>query len=407
MNTDTIDLTDIDAFARGDHFAMFRWLRDNDPVHWHPLPDGGGFWALTTHRDVSAAYLDNGALLSSGGAMLGGSYRNEADTAAGRMLVSTDPPRHRMLRQRMHPGFTGELARRCGEQVSSLVDAAMDQALRDGGCDFATTVARELPAGVLMAMMDVGRDDAHRLIDMTRRMIGFRDPSYVDIEGDERLRLAEIQAEIFEYFYDLVLQRRGRPGADLVTLLANTTVNGQPLSIEDAVFNCMNAAVGGNETTSHTACAGIVALTERPDQYTLLLDHLELLDSAVNEILRWTSVNAYVKRVAARDISIGDRDIRAGDSVTLWNISANRDPEQFDAPDEFDIARSPNRHLSYGNGIHRCVGSNLAHLELTILLRRFVRDRVRFSLRGDVERTRSNFILGVNSLPLGMTRERG
>jgi cytochrome P450 len=112
-----------------------------------------------------------------------------------------------------------------------------------------------------------------------------------------------------------------------------------------------------------------------------------------------------VKRVVARDITVGGRDIKAGDSVTLWNISANRDPKQFDAPDEFDITRSPNRHLTYGNGIHRCVGATLAHLELTILLRRCIQDRVRFSLRGDVVRTRSNFILGVNSLPLGMTRE--
>ncbi|MEU6411112.1 cytochrome P450 [Microbispora sp. NPDC046933] len=404
MTPEVVDLTDVDVFARGEHHGMLRSLREHDPVHWHPLPDGSGFWALTSYGDVTAAYLDHASFLSSGGAMLGGSYRNEADTAAGRMLVSSDPPRHRLLRQLMHRAFAPETIDRIARRVTVLVDAAVDRALSDGGCDFATQIGPELPAGALMGMMDIGYDDAHALIDMTRRMIGFRDSSYVELSGDERLRLASIQSEIFEFFYDLLEARRRRPGTDLVGILAEARINGRRLSDEDVVFNCMNVAVGGNETTSHTASAGMIALAEHPEQHAKLLGDPHLLHSGINEMLRWSSTNAYVQRIAAKDVEMAGRTIRKGDSVTLWNVAANRDPEQFADPDRFDVARSPNRHLSYGSGVHRCIGASLAQVELSILFRRLLDSGVRWAVEGPVKRVRSNFILGISGLPLSLTR---
>lgn len=403
MMPDLVDLTDVDVFARGEHHPMLRKLRENDPVHWHALPEGAGFWVLTRHADVTAAYLDHGTFLSSGGAMIGGSYRNEADTAAGRMLVSSDPPRHRLLRQLVHRAFAPDIVDRVARHVTALVDAAIDTALADGGCDFATRISTELPAGALMGMMDVGYDEAHALIDMTRRMIGFRDSSYVELSGDERLRLASIQSEIFDFFDDLVRGRRERPGHDLISMLARATVNGRHLPEEDILYNCLNVTVGGNETSSHTASSGMVALAEHPDQDARLREDNGLLDPAINEILRWSSTNAYVQRVAARDVELAGRTIRQGDSVTLWNVAANRDTAQFADPDRFDVARTPNRHLSYGSGIHRCIGASLAHVELSILFRRLLERTVTWEIDGQVRRVRSNFILGISSLPLRMT----
>lgn len=396
-----IDLMNVDAFVRGEHHAMFDWLREYDPVYWHPSDHpSGGFWALTRHADVSAAYLDNGIFQSSGGAMLGGSYRNEADTAAGRMLVSTDPPRHRLLRQQIHRAFAPDVTRRVAEQVTTLVEAAIKQALNDGGCDFATDIAPELPAGALMGMVGIGYQDAHHLIGLTRKMIGFRDPVYVDTMGDERLRLAAIQTEIFELFDTVLQERRARPGSDIVSILATAQINGRPLSDEEILYNCMNVAVGGNETTSHTACAGVVAFIEWPDAWSRLKRDEGLLDGAINEILRWSSTNAYVQRIVERDVEIGGKTLRRGDSVTLWNVSANRDPEQFPDPHSFVVDRSPNRHLAYGTGIHRCIGAALAHIELSILLRSLLRADMPFRLDGGVERVRSNFISGFSRLPL-------
>lgn len=403
MRPAIIDLTDVDAFVDGEHLSWFSWLRQNDPVHWQGWPDGSGFWALTRHADVSAAYLDHGTFRSSGGAMLGGSYRNEADTAAGRMLVASDPPRHRMLRQQMHSAFSPQMLRAVAVRVSALIDAAIARAVNDGGCDFATQVSTELPAGALMSLLEIGYDEAHALIGMTRRMIGFRDSSYVQTSGDERLRLASIQSEIFEFFDDLMTARRKRPGSDLVSILLAAELNGRRLSEEDILYNCMNVAVGGNETTSHTASSGLEALAEHPDQYARLLADPDLLDPAINEILRWSSTNAYVQRIAARDVEVAGRTIKQGDSVTLWNVSANYDPEQFVDPGRFDVGRAPNRHLSYGNGVHRCIGAMLAHVELSIVFKRLSAANLRWEVSGPIKRVRSNFILGISSLPILIT----
>ncbi|WBC01114.1 cytochrome P450 [Micromonospora sp. WMMA1976] len=404
MTTIAPNLTDIDRFVRDEHHEMLAWLRENDPVHWHPTDDAGaGFWALTRYSDVAAAYLDNATFQSSGGAMLGGSFRNEADTAANRMLVSSDPPRHRLLRQVVHRAFAPDIAAEVGRQVARLVAKAVDDALAAGGCDFATAIATELPAGALMAMVGIDHKDAHHLIGLTRQMIGFRDPAFVDTASDDRLRLAMIQAEIFEFFDDLRRERRRRPGTDLVSILVKSEVNGRPLTDEEILYNCMNVAVGGNETTSHSASAGMIAMTEHPDAWRRLKEDPQgLLDLTINEILRWSSTNAYVQRILARDVQLGGKLLRQGDSVTLWSVSANRDDRQFTDPWTFRIDRSPNRHLSFGSGIHRCIGAMLAHIELTALLRCLIDRDVAFALDGEVRRVRSNFILGFTTVPLSL-----
>ncbi|TCO59530.1 cytochrome P450 [Actinocrispum wychmicini] len=403
MNAPVIDLTDVDAFITGRHHGMFAWLRDNDPVHWHATADDGGFWALTGYRDIVTAYNDHTSFSSVGGPMLGGSFSSDAtDTAANRMLVASDPPRHRMLRQMMHTVFSPEFVQRVAEEVTVGVDEVIDRALADGGCDFATDIAPELPARALMAMAGVSREQAGQLIGMTRRMIGFRDPTWVDTSDDERLRLAMIQAEIFEFFADILADRRRHPREDLVSVLAAAKVNGRPLPEEDILYNCMNVAVGGNETSSYTAVAGVLALVENPDQHQRLIDDPAVLDLAVNEMLRWATSNAYVLRVATQDVPIGDQVVRAGQLVTLWNVSANRDARQFTDPDRFVVDRSPNRHIAYGVGIHRCIGSVVAQVELPILFRRLAERRIRFTVDGPVVRLRSNFIQGITRLPVKM-----
>jgi cytochrome P450 len=403
MSALTIDLTDVDAFVAQRHHEMLAWLRDNAPVYWNPTSDDEGFWALTRYEDVSTAYVDHSTFSSAGGPMLGGSFLSgDTDTASNRMLVASDPPRHRMLRQLMHRVFGPDFVQRVFVQVYELVNAAVDRALAEGGCDFAIDIAPELPAGALMAMLGVSREQAHELINMTRRMIGFRDPHWVDTSDDERLRLAVIQAEIFEFFASLLRQRRRNPGNDMVSVLAQAEVNGRRLPDDDILYNCMNVAVGGNETSSYTAVAGVLALVENPDQYRLLQSDLGLMESAVNEILRWGTTNAYVLRVPTRDVEIKGRHIRVGEPVTLWNASANRDESQFAEPNRFLVRRSPNRHITYGVGIHRCIGSVVAQVELPILFRRLAQDRVGFDVTGEITRLRSNFIQGITGLPVQM-----
>ncbi|MFH8477054.1 cytochrome P450 [Streptomyces sp. NPDC018000] len=398
--TAPIDLTDVDMFVSGAHTAAFTRLRAESPIHWNEGADGSRFWALTRYDDVMWAYRNHEAFSSARGAIVGGSFRSKADTSAGKMLVSTDLPRHRMLKQVIHPAMTAGSAKRVAARVEGLLDRALEQARRDGGCDFATDIATELPAGALMEIMGIGHQDAHELIGVTRRMVGYRDEVFVDIGGDERLRLAWLQAEVFEFFADVLAERRRSPGEDLVSTLLKAEVNGRRLTEEEIFYNCMNVAVGGNETSSYTACTGLVALMDHPDQYERLLGRPEVVSTAVEEMLRWSSTNAYVQRVVERDTERGAVTFRRGDSVTLWNYSANRDESVFADGHLFDIARSPNRHLSYGAGLHRCIGAPVAQAELSLLFARFAEEGLRFRPVGPVRRLRSNFILGITRLPV-------
>lgn len=393
------DLTDPDLFVAGGHHDVFRMLRVEEPVHWHAT-DQGGFWALTRYEDIVAAYKDAATFSSAAGVIVGGSFGRSSDTAAQRMLVAADPPRHRMLRQIVHNGFLSSMVDRVREQITALVDRGVRQILRDGGCDFAVDIAPLLPTGALMAMMDLDEERAGRLLTLTRRMIGYRDPEWVDTGDDEQLRLAGLQADVFEFFDDLIAERRAAPGDDLVSILINAEVNGRPMSVESVLYNCMNLAVGGNETSSHSACTGFLALVDNPGQWDLLTRAGRVPETAVNEIVRWASANAYVQRVAQSTTRIGDKIVRAGEAVTLWNVSGNRDEEQFPDPDVFDVTRNPNRHLSFGVGIHRCIGATLAGVELSVLFDGLVATGVRFARAGEVRRLRSNFILGTNRLPI-------
>lgn len=408
MSTMAIDLTDVNAFAAQRHHEMFAWLRQHDPVHRQDSGQGT-FWALTRYDDVAAAYADDVTYSSACGPMLGGSFqKGQVDTAANRMLVASDNPRHRLLRQVMQRMFGPEFVRRVSEQVGVLVDAEIDRLLAEGGGDLAIGMALELPAGALMVLMGISRTEALDVIDLTRRMIGYRDPRWADPEEDERLHIAVVQTELMGFFADLLRDRRARPGGrDLVSHLASAKINGRPLPDEEILLNCLNVAVGGDETSSHTASVGVLALIENPSQYDELWADPALTESAVNEMLRWATTNAYVLRMATRDVELRGRLIRAGDPVTLWNVSANRDERQFEQPDRFLVARSPNRHISYGIGIHRCIGAPLAQAELNVLFRALRSRGVRFALAGEVSRLRSTFIQGINSLPLLVTAVDG
>ncbi|MFE1872690.1 cytochrome P450 [Streptomyces sp. NPDC059496] len=398
--SELIDLTDVDLFVGGGHTAAFARLRAESPIHWNEGADGSRFWALTRYDDVMWAYRNHEVFGSARGAIVGGSFRSDEDTSAGRMLVSTDLPRHRMLKQAIHPAMTSGVAKRVAKRVAGLLDGALARALQDGGCDFAADVATELPAGALMEIMGIGHQDAHHLIGLTRRMVGYRDEIFVDTGGNERLRLAWLQAEVFEFFADILADRRATPGEDLVSMLLGAEVNGRRLTEEEIFYNCMNVAVGGNETSSYTACTGLLALMDHPEQYERLLEQPETVGTAVEEMLRWSSTNAYVQRVVERETERGGVVFKPGDSVTLWNYSANRDEDVFPDGHLFDTMRSPNRHLSYGAGLHRCIGAPVAQAELALLFERFAAEGLRFRLAGEVRRLRSNFILGVTRLPV-------
>lgn len=393
-----IDLTDTEPFVTGEAHSVLRRLRADSPVHWNRTKDGG-FWALSRYADVLAAYRDQETFSSAEGAIMGGSYRRRADTASGRMLVASDPPQHRRLRRAVQRVLSQRMVERVSMQVQQNVSEAVDTFWKNGGGDFAEDIAMELPTSAVMAMFAIGRDDARYLLKLTRAMIAYRDESYSNGIPEEALRLAAAQFEILEFFLELVAKRRIGPGDDAVSLLLFPS--GEPGPDEDTLlFNLMNLAVGGNETTPHSASGGVLALAERPEQWDKLRNSPDLLATAVEEVLRWTSTNAYVQRVVTRRVRIREIDIAEGEVVTLWNCSANRDDEYFRDPDQFDISRKPNPHISFGSGIHHCIGAIAARRELTALLSALRGKPGRLVMSGEPIRLRSNFMLGIKRLPV-------
>lgn len=401
-----IDLTDTDLFVDGDPFAAWAWLRRNAPVYWNADQAGGGFWALTRYADIAAVYLDATTFTSERGTVMGGSFRSAEDSASGQMIICSDPPAHRLLRQQVHQGFTPSIVSRIGEQARRYVDRAMTNLVDAGGGDLAVEVALELPAAMLAVMFGLDRQDAQHLLDLTHEMIGHRDDEYL-VREDQQRTLISAQVKIFDFFIDLVASRRRKSVDDLPSRLLAAQLSGRPMSEQEILYNCLNVAVGGNETTPYAACGGVHALVENPDQADLLYGDPDVLPTAVDEILRWTSANAYVGRTATRDVEINGTRIGSGDMITLWNASANRDESEFTEPDRFLVTRAPNHHLAFGVGVHRCIGQAVAREELSVFFRYLAERGIRLRLDGPVERLRSNFMLGIKHLPVAVVSAGG
>jgi cytochrome P450 len=211
------------------------------------------------------------------------------------------------------------------------------------------------------------------------------------------------QSEILLYYTRVAAERRAAPGSDLISLLVSSTVDGRPLTDEEVLLNCYNLIIGGDETARLALAGGLLALATHDEQWARLRADPALVETGTEEILRWTTPAAHVGRTVAADTELHGRRLAAGDAVTLWNVSANRDEEVFTDPDIFDLARRPNRHLTFGYGQHFCLGAQLARAEIQALLAELRTTVASIEVTGPVARVPSNFISGVQTLPVTLT----
>ena len=385
-----IDLTDPDLYSNGDPYAAWRWLRENDPVHWHP-PAGEfqGFWVLTKYDDVRAVYRDPATFSSAGGIVL----RPEAyggDPGGGRTLALTDPPRHRKLRALVDDWFTPRSIRLLDGEMRDITRDVVTRAMERETCDFVTEIAARVPLYVICKMIGVPRADWERLFSLAHDSFGADDPM-------ER-RAAHL--EILQYFEDLVAARAKSPGDDLVSVLVTAKIDGRELTADEKILNCDNLLVGGTENSRIAAAGGMLAFLQHPDQWNALSTEPELLPSAVEEVLRWTSTATHIMRTARAPVIMHGRRIEAGDRVTLWNPSANRDASVFDDPDCFSVRRKPNRHIALGTGEHFCLGGTLARAEMQLLYEELLRNTERMELDGTPVMLSSIIVNGPERLPV-------
>jgi cholest-4-en-3-one 26-monooxygenase len=401
MQLSDINLLDRDAFTKGVPHDWFTYLRANAPVYKHPEPDGPGFWVLTKYDDVVAVGRDGQTFSSDqkrgGVVVLEDTLPNEFE-GGGNLMLTMDAPEHTRYRKLVNRGFTPRQMRMLEPHIRELTSQIIDEVIEQGGCDYVVDVAAEVPLQVIAEMLGVPHEDRHKLFEWSNRMIGSEDPEYIVSEEE----VMNAQVEMFMYANELAARRREDPQDDIITALLTAEVDGDKLSEMDFNLFFLLIAVAGNETTRNSISHGIKAFCDYPDQYQLLRDDpASRAQSATDEIVRWASPVMYFRRNVTRDTVIRDQQIKEGDKVSMWYISANRDEDVFDRPFEFDILRSPNEHVGFGGGgPHHCLGMNLARMEIYVLLEEMAKRMPTIERVGEAQPLRSNFIAGIKHMPV-------
>jgi len=410
--TPRVELADLDIWSQGVPYAEFARLRREAPVAWsgEPAPNSG-FWSVTRYADIVAASRDVATFSSSRGISF--EEPTDEDMAARRTIIDTDPPDHTKLRKIVSGSFTQRAVAVYQHFVTGLTEEVLDSALQADEFDFVDAVAKEVPIRVLARIMGLPGADLDLFIDLGDRLIANTDPDITDVvwgrDDTDAYRRYPFRSPYGKQLWDLgreiVAGKLRSPGDDLLSTLLRAEVDGDKLSEKDLdnFFSIM--VVAGNETTRIAIAQGILAFCGHPGQWERLRADPGLLDSATEEVLRWTCPTHFMRRTATADTQLGGARIRAGDKVVLWYVSGNRDEAEFEAPDEFDVGRSPNRHLSFGRGgPHLCLGAHVARLELRIALEALARRVAAFELAGPPRRIRSNFTNGLRDLPVRIHR---
>ena len=410
------DLTDQARFSSGFPHQVFARLRRDAPVLFHPpghSSDGEGFWVLSRHADIRAAAAN--PVFSSrggGGRPNGGTHIDDVRPELPGVLINMmDDPRHQEFRDVLSPAM-GRQALAALEGKLRPYMAELVSALRArGACDFATDVGAAVGARAVSLLLGIPPEDWPLFAEWTARLMGFDDRE----AGRPTERSQKIHMDIFQYGCRLLAARQAEPTADstdgpaddLISLLARgqlASSSGEKPLTDLERQTCFSLMVlAGTESTRNAISGGVLALAEHPEQWQALRADRSLLPGAVEEMLRWTSPTPYNRRTATRDVRIGDTQIRAGDKVTLWWTSANRDEDVFSSPLSFDIRRNPNPHLAFGYGSHSCFGEQLGRLELRVLLEELL-DRVeRLELTGPIAWAASNKHTVVLRMPVALT----
>jgi hydroxylation protein CepL len=288
------------------------------------------------------------------------------------------------------PLLSRAAARKLAERVRAEVSSVLDRALDGETCDVAKAIGPRVPAAVVCEILGVPAEDQDMLIDLTNHAFGGSDELY------DGMTPRQAHTEILVYFDELISLRRKESGDDLVS----TLVADDGLTTDEVLLNCDNVVIGGNETTRHAITGAVHALATTPGLLTDLRDGNLDVDTVVDEVLRWTSPAMHVLRVATDDVTINGRDLPAGTPVVAWLPAANRDPAEFDDPDTFRPGRSPNRHIAFGHGLHHCLGSALARIELAVVLRELARRVSQVDLMKEPTWLRAVVVQGYRELPV-------
>ncbi len=406
-----IDFTDLDNFANGFPHELFAVHRREAPVYWHEptdnTPDGEGFWSVATHAETLEVLRDP-AIYSSvtgGSRPFGGTLLQDL-AISGQVLNMMDDPRHSQIRRLVSSGLTPRMIRLVEDDLRARARRLLDAVVPGEPFDFVVGIAAELPMQMICILLGVPESERHWLFEAIEPQFDFggsRKASLSQLSVSENA--AQAGSRMYAYGQELIASKRAEPTDDMLSVVANATVDDvEAPGLSDLelylFFSLLFSA--GAETTRNAVAGGMLALAGHPEQFHALREDLDLLPTAVEEIVRWTSPSPSKRRTATRDVTLAGRSIEAGQKVQIWEGSANRDASVFDRADEFDIARKPNPHLGFGQGVHYCLGANLARLELRVLFEELLSRFAGARLVEPVEWTRSNRHTGIRHLVVEM-----
>ena len=398
MDTPPLDLSDGQTFAHGFPHPFFTWLRTHEPLYWHEptaiTPDGEGFWVVSRYADVDSVIMDPQAFSSDkGGTRTAGGTTIKDELSAGKVMNQTDDPLHKRLRAIVNEGFSVKAISALEGELRRRTRALLADIKRGDQLDFALRVAREIPTQAICIVLGVPEEDRLMLADWIDH--GIAAPSD-EVIAEEYVR------KIRRYAQGLIEAKRATPSGDIFSTIVHARFEADGSTLSDhelrSFFGLLFPA--GAETTTRSISGGLLSLIERPEQWARLRAEPALLKTAVEEIVRWTTPSCYKRRTATRDTNFAGKQIREGDKVTFWEMSANRDERMFERPFDFDIARNPNKHLGFGAGVHFCLGSSLARLELRVVFEELLQSTLDFRLAGEPLWMPNNRLVGLKSLPV-------
>jgi len=393
----TPNLTDATLYM-GDPHPTYRWLRANAPVYWDAASN---LWVLSRYEDVLQA-SKAADVFSAGQGVL-----PESDAMVS--IVTMDDPRHQRLRKLVNRGFTPRMVGLLHQRVRDLAARIVDDVAARGECDLVREVAVPLPLYIIAEMLGIRHEDFDRFHDWSDRLIGvagnYHDPVKLNDSVTAYMEYGEYLKGVFE-------DRRREPREDLVSILVTAQQEGMLAEDEESMENdeiimfMTLLLVAGNETTRNAISGGMLALMQDREQLDLLRSRPELMDGAVEEILRYVSPIICFRRTATRDTEIRGQAIKAGERILMLYQSVNRDEEVFADPDRFDVTRTPNPHLAFGIGPHFCLGANLARLELKVMVQELIErfPDIHPAPGTAPRRSASTLVAGIEHLPVVLSR---
>ncbi len=394
----TLDITDTDLYVeRGYPWREWDMLRREAPVYWYQRPGFEPFWAITKYADIQ--FISKRPEIFSNRQRLRLAHPQPVDWSKWKHdretsryvpapdeppdLVFMDPPQHRQYRSVVSSRFT--------PRAMTMLESHLEEMTRDYVGDFARTLvqrldtgeeadfvhecAARLPVAAICEMADIPREDWDNVFRWTEALVGSQDPEY-QLPGETARDASRRNVnEWFDYMERLVAERRanGLKGDDLLNMLLRAEIDGEKLTEREVMSYIILLLAAGNETTRNSTTGGVYALLQHPGELQRLVANPELVDSAVEEMLRWTSVVIQFTRTAMEDVEVGGQKIRKGQTVAMWYPSANRDEEVFKDPYTFDITREGNDHFAFGGyGEHFCLGANLARWEMRAMFKELI-----------------------------------